>query len=235
MAVTGCGRKIGPFDCCSVVQGDCSELLPLVVDGTVDAVITDPPYGIRADVAQSKRAGTQYGKSLAPCKDYGATDWDYKPSDELIQRLTVKAKRVVIFGGNYFPLPPSRCWLVWDKQNGENEYADCELAWTNLDKAVRRIYWQWHGFIRVGKEERYHPTQKPSGVMEWCIQQAGFPQTVLDPFAGSGTTLVAAKKSGCHFLGFEISPEYCDIARRRLAEIDAQPVLFAPQPEQLTL
>lgn len=132
-------------------------------------------------------------------------------------------------------LPQSRCWLVWDKQNGNNDYADCELAWTNLDKAVRRIYWQWHGMIRKGDDERVHPTQKPEGVMAWCIQQAGMPETILDPFLGSGTTAVAAKKLGRHFLGFEISPEYCRIARERIALVEAQPSLFEPKPEQLEI
>jgi DNA modification methylase len=257
-----CDRKIGPYPCCSVVQGDCLELmkqLPTLVcecgadvsgEGglyhcvgghknrrAIDAIITDPPYGISADVNQEKRGGTQFGHALAPSRSYGiATGWDGSPcKPEALAEMRRIAPRLVIFGGNYFDLPPSRCWLVWDKQNGANEYADCELAWTNLDRAVRRIYHQWHGMIREGNEERFHPTQKPERVMAWCIEQAGNSETILDPFCGSGTTLVAAKKLGRHFLGFEISPEYCAIARDRLDRIDAQPSLFAPKPEQLEL
>jgi DNA modification methylase len=227
----GCGRKIGDFDCCSVVEGDCLGLLSVLGDKSISAIITDPPYGIR-----EARANNPSRSCLAQSRDYGVSAWDDQPcSPEQIAAIRRVSRKQVIFGGNYFELPPSSCWLVWDKQNGANDFADCELAWTNLDKAVRRIYWQWHGMIRQGNEERFHPTQKPEGVMRWCIQQAGDVDTILDPFCGSGTTLVAAAKLGRHFLGFEISPEYCAIARKRIAAVEAQPNLFAPKAEQLAL
>ena len=226
--MTGCGRKLGPYDCCTVIQGDCLELMKALPDGCVDACITDPPYGIG-----EARANNPSRSCLATSRNYGVSDWDDTPcSAEALDALRRISVVQVIFGGNYFSLPPTKCWLVWDKQNGENDFADCELAWTNLDKAVRRIYWQWHGMIRKNNEERFHPTQKPLGVMEWCIRQAGNPETILDPFLGSGTTAVAAKKLGRHFLGFEISETYCQIARERIALVDMQPSLFQPQPEQ---
>lgn len=226
-----CGRKIGPYDCCSVVCGDCLELMREIPDGVVDAVITDPNYGIR-----EARKDNASRSCLAVSRDYPIESWDDVPCNpEQIAEIRRISIHQVIFGGNYFELPPTSCWLVWDKQNGDNDFADCELAWTNLDKAVRRIYWQWHGMIRKGNEDRFHRTQKPLGVMEWCIRQAGNPQTIVDPFAGSGTTLVAAKKLGRHFLGFEISEEYCKIARERIARIEAQPTLFESKPEQMKL
>ena len=117
---------------------------------------------------------------------------------------------------------PARCWLVWDKDNGANGYADCELAWTNLDKAVRRIKHRWMGMLQepgMPKEERVHPTQKPVPVMRWCIQQA--PENcrcVIDPFVGSGTTLVAAAREGRAAVGIEGEERYCEIAAKRLQQ-----------------
>src|SRR6185503_4846528 len=129
----------------------------------VDAVITDPPYGINEN---SKKVASR-GKLATP-KDYGDFDWDKAPPpDELIELIRSKAKYQAFFGGNYFNLPPTSCWLVWDKLNGDNDFADCELCWTNWPKAVRRLQWRWNGMIRQGNEERYHPTQKPIGVMSW--------------------------------------------------------------------
>jgi len=101
----------------------------------VDAVITDPPYGINEN---SKKVASR-GKLAAP-KDYGDFDWDKAPpSNELIDLIRTKGQHQAFFGGNYFTLPPTSCWLVWDKLNGDNDFADCELAWTNWDKAVRRL------------------------------------------------------------------------------------------------
>jgi DNA modification methylase len=237
VTVSTCDRKIGPFPCCSVVQGDCLELMKQLPDGCVDAVATDPPYGIRADATMAKQGGQQYGSAAAPKRHYELTNWDVEPcSPEQIAEMRRVSQHQAIFGGNYFDLPPTSCWLVWDKENGDNNFADCELAWTNLPKAVRRVSWMWNGMLRKGGEERNgHPTQKPEGVMLWVLRQLGAVETILDPFCGSGTTLVAAKKLGRHFLGFEISPEYCEIARKRLDAIDAQPSLFEQKPEQISL
>jgi DNA modification methylase len=101
--------------------------------------------------------------------------------------------------------------------NGSNDFADCELAWTNLPQAVRLKNHQWNGMIRVGKENRFHPTQKPRDVMRWCIEfTTGI--AILDPFMGSGTTLVAAKALGRNAIGIEIEEEYCKIAVDRLSQ-----------------
>jgi DNA modification methylase len=133
----------------------------------------------------------------------------------------------IIFGGNYFNLPPSSCWLVWDKKNGSNDFADCELAWTNLPKAVRRIEWLWNGMIRKGSDVREHPTQKPLGVMAWALDQLpDDARLICDPFMGSGTTGVAAIQKGLQFVGIEREASYFDAACQRLQDALRAPKLF---------
>lgn len=207
--------------------GDCREVLPAL--SKVDAVVTDPPYGINEN---SKKVASR-GKLALP-KDYGDFDWDKSPIDkDTIAMLQAASKWQIIFGGNYFELGPTPCWLVWDKQNGENDFADCELAWTNLRKAVRRIYWRWNGMIRKGDDERQHPTQKPEGVMRWCINHLPTDtETILDPFMGSGTTGVACVQLGRKFIGIELEPKYFDIACRRIADELKRPRLDLGEPMQ---
>lgn len=174
------------------------------------------------------QSGTQYGKAAAKKSNYVASGWDdFTPSSDLLDAIRKATKHQIIFGGNYFELPPSRCWLVWDKKNGTNAFADCELSWTNLDKPVRRIEWMWNGMIRKGREERNgHPTQKPLGVMEWCLTHLPQAQTILDPFMGSGTTGVACAKAGKTFIGIELSEAYFDIACKRIEAVCSQPDLL---------
>jgi site-specific DNA-methyltransferase (adenine-specific)/modification methylase len=204
--------------------GDCMDILPTL--NKVDAVITDPPYGINEN---SKKVASR-GNMAAP-KDYGDFDWDKAPPpDELIELIRTKGKYQAFFGGNYFTLPPTSCWLVWDKLNGDNDFADCELAWTNWPKAVRRLQWRWNGMIRQGNEERFHPTQKPLEVMKWVIELCPKSETILDPFMGSGTTGVAAVQMGRKFVGIERDPKYFEIACKRIKLAVSQPQLFEPEP-----
>jgi len=211
--------------------GDCMDILPTL--DKVDAVITDPPYGINEN---SKKVASR-GKLAAP-KDYGNFDWDKAPpSDKLIELIRTKGQYQAFFGGNYFTLPPTPCWLVWDKMNS-GDFADCELVWTNWHKAVRRLQWRWNGMIRQGNEERYHPTQKPLEVMKWVITLCPKSETILDPFMGSGTTGVAAIQMGRKFIGIEREPKYFDIACQRIEQAAAQPRLFEdvrPKQEQTSL
>jgi len=204
--------------------GDCMDILPTLPK--VDAVITDPPYGIG-----EARANNKSRSCLAQSKDYGISDWDDRPpSDELIELMRSKGEFQAFFGGNYFTLPPTSCWLVWDKLNGNNDFADCELVWTNWPKAVRRLQWRWHGMIRQGNEERYHPTQKPLEVMKWVIELCPLANTILDHFMGSVTTGDAAIQLGRKFIGIEREPKYFDIACQRIEQAVAQGQLFAPEP-----
>lgn len=214
---------------CWLYLGDNVEILPQV---NVDAVITDPPYGINEN---SKKVASR-GKLATP-KDYGDFDWDEVPaSAEQISLIRSCSTYQIIFGGNYFSLPPTSCWLVWDKLNGDNDFADCELAWTNLKKAVRRIQWRWNGMIRQGNEERFHPTQKPLEVTRWCLSHVPDAKTICDPFMGSGTTGVAAVKDGRSFIGIERDERYFDIACERIRKAYAQPDMFVESlkpPEQV--
>lgn len=218
----------------SLYLGDCLSVLPHLPK--VDAVVTDPPYGIGADTGQAKRANLRHGAAMAPSTDYGQSDWDGEPcKQEVIEQMRRISRWQVVFGGNYFVLPPARCWLVWDKLNGANDYADCELAWTNLDKPVRRLAFRWHGMLRDGNDgQRVHPTQKPTDVMRWCLSL--LPEhcdTILDPFMGSGTTGVAAVRLGRKFIGIEIEPKYFEIAKRRIqAEVDRFALLEPLEPKR---
>ena len=216
---------------CQLYLGDCREVLPTLPK--VDAVITDPPYGI-GEAAGKNKTPTNF----AVAKDYGNDDWDNAPPDKaLLDEIVGAGDTAILWGGNYFIVSPSSCWLVWDKENGANNFADCELAWTNMPKAVRRIKWKWQGMLQqdmANKEERVHPTQKPVPVMRWCIEQAGNPQTILDPFMGSGTTGVAAVQMGRSFIGIEREPKYFDIALKRIEQAYAQGDFFVAktQPKQ---
>ncbi len=216
--------RVEKFENATLYLGDCVELLPKINPKSFDVILTDPPYGI----GESKGKNKSRGNLKAKAKDYGDLDWDSAPPlAETFDLLLGISTRQIIFGGNYFELPASSCWLVWDKCNGQTDFADCELAWTNLKKAVRKIEWPWNGFIRKGNEERFHPTQKPLGVMKWCLDQ--LPEnieTILDPFMGSGTTGVAAVEYGKTFIGIEREPQYFDVACRRIEQASKQKCLF---------
>ena len=187
-------------------------------------MVTDPPYGIGEAAGKNKSRG-----NLAAAKDYGDKSWDdAPPSKEIIDLIRSMSDQQIIFGGNYFELPPTKCWLVWDKLNGDNDFADCELAWTNLPKAVRRIQYMWNGMLRQNGEPRGdHPPPKPLGVMKWCIGHLiNAPQTILDPFMGSGTTGVAAVQMGRKFIGIELDPDYFKIACKRIEDAQRQGDMF---------
>lgn len=203
----------------TIYHADCRLILPSL--GKFDLLLTDPPYGIGES---SKKAATRGSSSpkwkRGGVRDYGEFFWDKEPAEEwslLLARHLCEWQ--IIFGGNFYDLPPSSCWLVWDKENGESDFADCELAWTNLPKSVRRIRHLWNGFARKDNEERFHPTQKPLDVMAWALRQA--PEdvaTVLDPWMGVGTTLRAAKDAGRTAVGIEREERYCEIAAKRMAQ-----------------
>ncbi len=208
-------------DWVTIYHGDCREVIPTL--DPVDLVLTDPPYGIRAARRAHKDGGRVVGKGNCRVrkKEYVADDWDDSPPDVATLKMVVGAGAyAIVFGGNYFDLPPAGKWLVWDKENGTTEFADCELAWTNLPGPTRLRRHLWNGLARKGREPRYnHPTQKPVGVMAWCIQQAPDEcATILDPFAGSGTTGRAAKDCGRKAILIEREERYCEVAAQRMAQ-----------------
>lgn len=197
---------------CVMYLGDCEEVLDGL--GMITAIVTDPPYGIGA--AKSKAHSRIRDRDSWP-----NTDWDDNPpSPGLIRRLLAFNVPSIIFGGNYFTLPPSRCWLIWDKMNPPGfSLADAELAWTNLDKAVRK----WTGRAPCQGQGKIHPTEKPLGLMQWAIER--LPKgchTILDPFMGSATTGVACVKASRRFIGIERERRYFDLACERIEQVNAQ-------------
>jgi len=198
----------------TIYNGDCRQILPAL--GEFDLLLTDPPYGIGAD---NQKQILSRGKK-AKAKDYGEQNWDSSTVEDWLLLLALsKASNQIIFGGNYYNLPPSQCWLVWDKQNGENDFADCEMAWTNYRKSIRLKSHLWNGMIRKNNEERFHPTQKPLEIMTWALTFAGEDaKTIIDPFAGSGTTGRAAKDLGRQAVLIEREEKYCEIAAKRMAQ-----------------
>lgn len=214
--------------------GDCREILPTLPK--VDAVVTDPPYGIGADKAASDAALQRIkanGKSKAGrgWKFYGESNWDQdRPPASVFHLILEAADRHIIWGGNYFTdyLPPTMQWLIWDKGQRDFSLADFEMAWSSRQSAARIINYPRALALQDGKE---HPTQKPVEVIKWCINQLPIDcEAILDPFMGSGTTGVAAVKLGRKFIGIEIKPKYFDIACRRVSEALKQPDFFIERP-----
>jgi len=198
-----------------IYHGDCREIAPTL--GFAGLVLTDPPYGI-AHPTDYKSRGRG---SLAPCRDYAPVHGDAEPFDPR-WLLGIGAARI-LWGGNHFAnlLPSTGGWLVWDKERPDDlDQATCELAWTDCVKGVRRYRHLWNGMIRAGTDTLSHPTQKPEALMQWCLSlrwTLGF-GAVLDPYMGSGATLVAAKDCNRRAIGIEIEERYCEIAAERLSQ-----------------
>lgn len=206
---------------CRLILGDCLEVMPLL--GKVDAVVTDPPYGI-ADIWSG--GSEKHGWTKDNKEGKLRNKWDDKPiGDEEINLITNISRTQIIWGGNYFPLPPSRCWLVWNKPERGFSLAEAELAWTNIDAVVRVFDCQ------RSEPDRVHPTQKPLKLMSWCIGKTK--GSVLDPFMGSGTTGVACAKQNRRFIGIEREEYYFDIACKRIEEAYKQPDMFIEPPKKL--
>ena len=200
---------------------DCLDFMRTVKDDYFDLVFTDPPYG--QNICNNGKVG---GEQLAECKDYGACEWDKElPSIEYFKEMFRVSKNQIIFGGNYMTdyLPPSSCWIVWDKDNGNCYFADCELAWTSFNTAVRKFKYRWNGMRQENmkyKEKRFHPTQKPIPLGRWILEKfAKKGDTIFDPFTGVGSFLVACKQLGFRSVGCEKEKEYVDIANKRLANV----------------
>jgi DNA modification methylase len=201
-----------------LLLGDCLEILPGL--GKVDAVVTDPPYGIGEDGGKFRGRTGQGHRVL---EKFG---WDSKrPDAAFFSWLVAQSVPSIIWGGNYFAdlLPPSKGWLYWDKLMG-GDFADGELAWTNLDRALRK-------FTRCNKDHgKEHPTQKPVALMEWCLGFIPNAETILDPFCGSATTGVACIRLGRRFIGIEREPKYFEIAKKRIRdELDKTRLIEKPK------
>ena len=203
-------RVVKLSDDVTIILGDCRDVLPV----ECDAVVTDPAYGIYA-------CGGTWGHKVD-------LQWDKEASDVL--HLLDISECVVIWGGNYFPLPPSRGWLSWFKPDRVSSMADMELCWTSRDMNARQIS---HSIAATNGERVGHPTQKPVRVMAWCMDQVRVPEgaTVLDPYMGSGTTGIACIRTGRKFIGIEKDEKYFNIARKRLERELRQPRFDFDAPE----
>jgi site-specific DNA-methyltransferase (adenine-specific) len=200
--------------------GDCREILPTL--GKVDAVVTDPPYGI----AKVWKGGAGHGWGKARSETEARNEWDDEGPPPSVLSWMLRSKIQIIWGGNYFNLPPSRCWLIWNKPERGFTLAEAEMAWTNIDSVVRV-------FDHPRSEpDRQHPTQKPLALMRWCVQKTK--GTVCDPYMGSGTTGVACAKLGRAFVGVERDPRWFDLSCRRIEAAYKQPDLFIEKPKPAT-
>ena len=205
-------EKIGDA---TLYLGDCRDILPTL--GKVDAVVTDPPYGIG-----KLWSGEQSGKNGKSRLWDGNNAWDDSTTPDLVAEAMALAGKSIIWGGNYYDLPPSRGYLVWDKMQ-EFSNADSELAWCSWSQTPRTFRYARAQLASEGKE---HPTQKPLPLMAWCLGFLPSATTILDPFMGSGTTGVACVNLGRQFIGIERDTTYFDIACRRIEEAYRQPRLF---------
>lgn len=192
----------------TIYCADCRDILPQLEP--VDLVLTDPPYGINYD-RNKKHRGKVVNNTVI------GDDKPFNPSFLLNGNL-------ILWGANCYAskLPDSKTWLCWKKtltNNDGGQTADMELAWANCVGRSRHFEYLWAGCYRAYENaEYYHPTQKPVALMAWCIKLSKASGTILDPFMGSGTTLVAAKQLGLKAIGIEIEQKYCDIAIERLRQ-----------------
>ncbi len=187
----------------TIYHGDCREILPTLPK--CDLLLTDPPYG--AGYASNPIVGK--GKSRSNHEDQ---TWDDEP---IAFDFIESAHEAIVWGGNYYPLPITRCWLAWFKRDAPPSLAQMELAWVSRDGNAKVFDYP---IAAVNAERIGHCTQKPLALMKWCLSLFPNAQTILDPFMGSGTTLVAAKNLGCKAIGIEIEERYCEIAAKRLAQ-----------------
>jgi len=195
---------LGP---CTLILGKCEKVMD-DLDPKWDSLVTDPPYELDS---------WSGGSVKWPLKEKGM-GWDKRP-DWLVSHA-LGFKHVIIWGGNYFELPPARGWLVWDKIVKNFTSGHCELAWTNLDQPIRRLAYS-HG--ELATEGKKHPTQKPLPLMKWCLEFLPRTAKVCDPFMGSGTTGVACVRMGMDFIGVEQDKEYFEIACKRIEKALRQP------------
>jgi site-specific DNA-methyltransferase (adenine-specific) len=203
----------------TLILADCQNELSEYNDDEFGLMITDPPYGINENSYRVANRG-----KLAKTTDYGEFNWDKERiSSDLIQECRRVSQDQVIFGGNYYAdiLPASSCWIVWDKNNS-GDFADCEMAWTSFNTAVRKFRYTWNGMLQGNmrfKEKRVHPTQKPLPLIEWIIDKYWKGGAIIDPFAGSGTTAVACEKKGIKWVCIEKDERYFDRSCERLLKI----------------
>lgn len=186
--------------------GDCREILPQLPK--VDLVLTDPPYGIlsASGSAATRRSGGN--------QDTGIIAWDVAPNGKSMMEILSCGRTAMLWGGCHLELPPTFGYLIWDKQIDGLNFGECEFCWTNL-RFAPRLFRHRAVCVDGGKQ---HPTQKPIALMKWCLSFAPDAKTMVDPFCGSGSALVAAKARGMEAIGIELHEPYAEIAAKRLSQ-----------------
>jgi site-specific DNA-methyltransferase (adenine-specific) len=212
-----------------VFNEDCMAVMARYPDKYFDLACIDPPYGIGED----GKSNHSRGKFAKPTL-YTPKNWDKEPPPlEYFYELFRVSKNQVVWGANHFisRMPyDSSCWIIWDKENGENDFADCEMAWASFGTAVRRFKFRWAGMLQgnmKNKETRIHPTQKPVALYDWIFSKyATEGMKVLDTHLGSGSSRIAAHKAGLSFVGCELDKEYYDAQEKRYKDFISQLRLF---------
>ena len=218
------------YDLNKFYNEDCLEAMKQMPDKYFDLAIVDVPYGIGEDGSKNKSR-----RKIVKSKDYKSFyGFDLQaPEEQYFKELLRISKNQIIWGANHFisKIPfDSSCWIVWDKDNGETDFADCELAWTSFKTAVRKFRFKWQGMLQENmksKELRIHPTQKPVALYEWLLNNyAKKGDKILDTHVGSASSLIACYNLGFNYIGFELDKEYYDLANKRLEQRKAQMDIF---------
>ena len=213
--VMGQTQKIGNA---TIMNVDCMEYMRTLPDKFFDLAVVDPPYGIGASIGfgRSQKESTKIIKKKC---------WDNSiPTKEYFDNLIRITGNRIIWGGNYFNLSPTRCFLVWDKLNAGRDFADCEQAWTSFDAVARMFQYR----VANDHKERIHPTQKPIKLYEWILTNYAKPgQTIFDSHMGSGSSAIAANNLGFEYVGCELDTDYYEAACKRIAHHASQERLFA--------
>ena len=212
---------------------DCMIGMARYPDNYFELAIVDPPYGINHANKAGKMAGQQYGNAAAKKRDYKSKDWDLQiPNQDYFSELTRVSKNQIIWGGNYMTnyLEPKSGWIFWDKNNGDNNFSDGELAYTSFNCGLRKVGITWNGMIQYdmkNKEDRFHPTQKPILLYKWLLDKyAKKGDKILDTHLGSGSSRIACDDMGFDFVGFELDKEYFEAQEKRFREYKLQAKLF---------
>lgn len=203
---------------------DCMEGMAKYPDNHFDLAVVDPPYGL--DLANMNMGvGKRKKASKIQNRKWKPKDWDKEtPTEEYFAQLFRVSKNQIIWGGNYFDLPPCKNYIIWDKKIPEGlSFSDCEMAWTSFDKAPKMFRYSAY----LDKASKFHPTQKPTRLYEWIFAKyASEGDLILDTHLGSGSSRIAANKAGLDFVGFEIDEEYFEASERRYQEFISQLRLF---------
>jgi len=224
-----------------VTNEDKMALMARYSDNHFELGIVDPPYGIGEAAGKNASRNKGFGignkksKKVTFSKDYGNKSWDDKyPDNNYFIELKRVSKNQIIFGANYFieniPKSNSSCWIVWDKDNGESDFADCELAYTSFKTAVRKFVFRWNGMLQQdmkNKQIRIHPTEKPIKLYEWLLMNyAKKGDKILDTHLGSGSIAIACHNLGYDLTACELDTEYFEAAMKRLKQHQSQTQLF---------